>query len=107
MLSAIGETLDAPFPNGTPHSQGPGEDELITGVLMAARPNYYRLAIWTRKADTESEAITQRLMDIGKHFKCSVLGFQLGDRIASSYGTEVEFQSHSESEKKKGKKTQL
>ncbi len=107
MLSAIGETLDAPYPSGSPHPQEPTDKELITGVLLAARPNFYRIAIWTRQADTVSEEVTKRLMDIGRHFKVNVLGYGLDEKLSANYGTDVEYQSHSESEKKKGKKTVL
>ncbi|KDN52208.1 eukaryotic translation initiation factor 4E [Tilletiaria anomala UBC 951] len=106
MLSAIGETLDTPFPSGTPRALADGpEDELISGVLLAARPNFYRVAIWTRRSDQETEEIGRRLMDIGKNFKVNVLGLKLDEKVSSNYGTEIEFQSHTESEKKRGKKT--
>lgn len=109
MLSAIGETLEQPF--GSSSISGAEGDELITGVILAARPNFFRVAVWTTKAnDTLEEGgseLEQRLLDIGKQFKVGVLGFELEQRVASGLGTEVEFQSHVESEKKRGKKTNL
>ena len=49
MLSAIGEMLEAP----TSESKMPGklEDEMVTGVILQARSNYYRISVWTRRAD--------------------------------------------------------
>ncbi|KAE8230794.1 hypothetical protein A4X09_0g1199 [Tilletia walkeri] len=120
MLQAIGETLEASFPDNVPNQADKFEDELVTGVIMSARPNFYRIVIWTRKADDDLEAhaakkeateqtkLAQRLLDIGKQFKVNVLGFKLDARAGSSgFATEVEFQSHRESEKKKGKRTML
>ena len=49
MLSAIGEMLEAPSSDSKlPQSR---EDELVTGVVLQARSNYYRVSIWTRYAD--------------------------------------------------------
>lgn len=104
MLAAIGETLEAPFPNGVPPPSSSPEDELVTGVILSARANFYRIAIWTRKAE-ETEEIAAKLLDIGKQFKVNVLGYDIDARIGSGLTSDVEFQSHKESEKKKGKKT--
>lgn len=103
MLSAIGETMEA---EATPA----GASELITGVIMSARPQFYRIAIWTRQADDPVEEATAgtagcRLLEIGRHMKTDILGYKLNEKIGSGGLTsEVEFQSHKESEKKRGKK---
>jgi translation initiation factor 4E len=103
MLSAIGETMEA---GSTPA----GAPELITGVIMSARPQFYRIAIWTRQAEdpveeAEAGSVGNRLLEVGKHLKTSILGYDLHQKIGSGGLTsEVEFQSHKESEKKKGKK---
>lgn len=107
MLSAIGETLEKPITDGS--------TELITGVIMSARANFYRIAIWTRKSDDpastsgESEAadVMDRLMSIGKKFKTEILGFHLDQKLGSGLMSDVEYQSHTESEKKKGRKIVL
>ncbi|TKY86863.1 hypothetical protein EX895_004151 [Sporisorium graminicola] len=104
MLAAIGETLEAPFPNGTPPPSSSPDDELITGVIMSARANFYRIAIWTRKAE-DTDELAAKLLDIGKQFKVNVLGYDLDAKIGQGLTSDVEFQSHKESEKKKGKKT--
>ncbi|CAD6890649.1 unnamed protein product [Tilletia laevis] len=123
MLQAIGETLEASYPENVPNQAGSFEDELVTGVIMSARPNFYRIVIWTRRADDDLEAhasnpnadapetkLATRLIDIGKQFKVNVLGYKLEGKAgagSSGFATEVEFQSHRESEKKKGKKMML
>ena len=104
MLAAIGETLEAPYPSGVPPPSASPVDELITGVIMSARPNLYRISIWTRRADEDDEVMA-RLMDIGRHFKTNVLGYDIDAKIGTGLSSDVEFQSHKESEKKKGKKT--
>ncbi|CAO1615333.1 unnamed protein product [Sympodiomycopsis kandeliae] len=111
MLSAIGETLDAPSSTSSSSSSDPSE--LITGVIMSARANFYRIAIWTRKSDdpssggSEVQDIVDRLMEIGKKFKVDVLGFGIDQKLGSGLMSDVEFQSHTESEKKKGRKIVL
>lgn len=101
MLSAIGETLESPFSGSAPRAA----TEAVTGIIMSARPNFYRIAIWTRTADEEASGdLDARLMDIGRHFKVGILGRQLGEKAHGGLLSEVEFQSHKESEKKKGKK---
>lgn len=118
MLSAIGETLET-----TPQAvSGPADTttELITGVIMSARANFYRIAIWTRKADdpaaaaaastqgvSPAEDLLERLMSIGRKFKVDILGFPLEQKLGSGLMSDVEFQSHTESEKKKGRKITL
>ncbi|EPQ27887.1 uncharacterized protein PFL1_04631 [Pseudozyma flocculosa PF-1] len=104
MLAAIGETLEAPYPSGVPPPSSSPQDELITGVIMSARANFYRISIWTRRADEDDEVMA-RLLDIGKHFKTSILGYDLDAKVGGGLTSDVEFQSHKESEKKKGKKT--
>ncbi|KZT61066.1 translation initiation factor eIF4e [Calocera cornea HHB12733] len=107
MLAAIGETFDPPHTEGTPAPQS-----LITGVIVSARPQFYRISIWTRAApagsstsitnfDPASEnALMERIMFIGTHFKTSLLGYELKQKLLGGLSTEVEFQSHKESEKK-------
>lgn len=104
MLAAIGETLEAPFPDGVPPPSSSPQDELVTGVIMSARANFYRIAIWTRKAE-DTEELAAKLLDIGKQFKVNVLGYDIDAKIGAGLTSDVEFQSHKESEKKKGKKT--
>lgn len=99
MLAAIGETFD-PSPV---ISDGPEQaaKSLITGVILSARPQFYRLSIWTRLAPSgEDDALRERIEGVGRHFKTSVLGFQEGQRLGGSLATEVEFMSHKDSEKK-------
>lgn len=105
MLAAIGETLDAAQPGDGPSD----EPELVCGVIMSARPAFYRLAIWTRRAEdpleeSPSGSVGRRLLEIGRHLKTQILGFDLHQKVTGAYTTDVEFQSHKESEKKKGKK---
>ncbi|KAK0543303.1 eukaryotic translation initiation factor 4E [Tilletia horrida] len=123
MLQAIGETLEASFPDDAPNRDAAADQDLVTGVIMSARPNFYRIAIWTRLADDDLDAhaaspdrdapatkLANRLLDIGKQFKVNVLGYKLEAKTgagSTGFSTEVEFQSHRESEKRKGKKTVL
>jgi hypothetical protein len=108
MLAAIGETFETPLPpidsSDAPEAHEPSPD-LITGVILSTRPSFYRLAIWTRFCPgPESEAATddllKRITMIGKHFKTAVLGFGEDEALAGGYSTEVEWISHSDSEKK-------
>lgn len=107
MLAAIGETLESQVSG---ESSDPNPD-LVTGVIMSARQSFYRIAIWTRKAEDPVEesapgSIGKQLLDIGHHFKTQILGYELHQKVSHAGGltSEVEFQSHKESEKKKGKK---
>ena len=96
MLAAIGETFD-PSPTGNP------VESLITGVIVSVRPQFYRLSIWTRTAPNPAEddsKLKDRIETVGKHFKMSVLGYAEGARLGGPLATEVEFQSHKDSEKK-------
>lgn len=96
MLAAIGETFD-PSPTGK-HS-----DSLITGVIVSTRPQFYRISIWTRLAPTSAEEdpkLRERIESVGRHFKTQVLSYQESQRLAGPLATEVEFQSHKDSEKK-------
>ena len=46
-----------------------------------------------------------RMMSIGRHFKVSVLGYELDQKLVSGgFQTEVTFESHQESQKKGGRK---
>ncbi len=125
MLAAIGETFDPALSEATkelsPNKASPSS--IVTGVICSARPNFYRLAIWTRLATTEipsqlttaeqddiangtlhpSEAgpeLQQRIAHLGLTFKTNVLGFQKEDKLGGGLASELEFQSHKDSEKK-------
>lgn len=90
--------------------------ELVTGVIIQARANYYRVSVWTRRADewdvpepTDDEgraslAVANRLLEIGRFFKADVLGYPLDAKVGGGFSSEVEFQSHKDSEKKRGKR---
>lgn len=124
MLAAIGETFDpalsdaakeaASLPPDAPKPAPP--KSIITGVIVSARPSFYRLSIWTRLAPSSNpspdslppdthpsefgESLRLRIEAIGKHFKTSVLGYTEGQRLGGNLSTEVEFLSHKDSEKK-------
>lgn len=95
MLAAIGETFD-PSPSNN------ANESLITGVIVSTRPQFYRLSIWTRLAPgtEEDPKLRERIESVGRHFKIQVLGYQETVRLAGPLATEVEFQSHKDSEKK-------
>lgn len=107
MLAAIGETFD---PALTDSTADPIEEpqSLVTGVIVSSRAQFFRISIWTRlspSASTENDPLRQRIEVIGHHFKENVLGFSKNQKLAGPLATEVEFQSHKDSEKKgKGKK---
>ncbi|EMD42215.1 hypothetical protein CERSUDRAFT_110746 [Gelatoporia subvermispora B] len=99
MLAAIGETLD-PLPED-------GEEQpasLITGVIVSARPQFFRVSIWTRSAPSgaggEDDALRERIEGVGRVFKTYVLGYPEAQKLAGPLATEVEFLSHKDSEKK-------
>jgi translation initiation factor 4E len=100
MLAAIGETFDPSLTQAK--LDEPPPESLITGVIVSTRPQFYRLSIWTRSASsaTDDDALHQRIESIGKHFKTNVLGFPEGQKLGGPLATEVEFQSHKDSEKK-------
>jgi translation initiation factor 4E len=110
MLAAIGETFDPALTEPAPGDSQETEalESLITGVIVSSRPQFFRLSIWTRQAPNltnESDPLKQRIEAIGKHFKTSVLGYEIGQKLGGPLATEVEFQSHKDSEKKgKGKR---
>ncbi|OCH95786.1 eukaryotic translation initiation factor 4E class I [Obba rivulosa] len=99
MLAAIGETLD-PLPEAGEESQ----QSLITGVIVSARPQFFRVSIWTRTAPSlmpgEDEALRERIEGVGRVFKTYVLGYADSQKLAGPLATEVEFLSHKDSEKK-------
>ena len=106
MLAAIGETFDPLLTSG---EGGESPTSLITGVIVSTRPQFYRISIWTRSAPSqaggEDEKLRERIEAIGKHFKTMVLGYNETQKLGGPLATEVEFQSHKDSEKKgKGKK---
>ena len=49
MLAAIGETLETPSADKRPPPSS--EEEMVTGVILQARANFYRISVWTRRAD--------------------------------------------------------
>lgn len=115
MLAAIGETLETPSADKRPPPSS--EEEMVTGVILQARANFYRISVWTRRADEwdvevpegeevpESVAVGRRLKDIGRFLKTEVLGYPLDAKVGGGFSSEVEFQSHKDSEKKRGKRT--
>lgn len=111
MLAAIGETFETPLSAPGEPAKPPVQTDLVTGVICSARPRFYRLTIWTRQAADvkldEKDALFNRISMIGKHFKTSVLGYNLDDKLsvggASGLQSEVEFESHKASEKKGNK----
>ena len=115
MLSAIGEMLETPAPDSKlPESR---DDEIVTGVVLQARANYYRISVWTRYSDewdtelpegseaSESLMRGRRLIGLGRFFKTEVLGYPLDAKVGGGFSSEVEFQSHKDSEKKRGKRS--
>ncbi|KAK1923172.1 putative cap binding protein [Papiliotrema laurentii] len=111
MLAAIGETFETPLPKDGQDAPVPAKSDLVTGVIVSARPGFYRIAIWTRNAPevslTEEDELMSRIMTIGRHFKTSVLGYEPDQKLVSGgFQTEVTFESHKDSEKK-GNKNKL
>ncbi|ORY28030.1 translation initiation factor eIF 4e-like domain-containing protein [Naematelia encephala] len=112
MLAAIGETFETPLPSKDgKETPVPLESDLVTGVIVSSRPNFYRIAIWTRDAPdtslTEADPLVRRIMTIGRHFKTSALGYDPEQKIVSSgLATDIAFESHRDSEKK-GNKNRL
>ncbi|KAF8521473.1 eukaryotic translation initiation factor 4E class I [Gautieria morchelliformis] len=110
MLAAIGETFDPIL--SVPHpANGPPPQGLITGVILSARPQFFRISIWTRlaplstNAPGEEDELRKRIETIGRHFKTQVLGYAETQKLGGPLATEVEFLSHKDSEKKgRGKK---
>jgi len=106
MLAAIGETFD---PYLTSDEAPPGTQSLVTGVIVSTRPQFYRLSIWTRLAPSgagDDDKLRERIEAVGRHFKIGVLGYSDSQKLAGPLATDVEFQSHKDSEKKgkQGKK---
>lgn len=106
MLAAIGETFET-----EQDGSAPAKSDLVTGVIFSSRPNFYRINVWTREAPdlslTEEDELMKRIMTIGRHFKVSVLGYELDQKlVTNSFQTEVTFESHKDSERK-GNKNKL
>lgn len=114
MLAAIGETFDPALSEEAKPGEKPAQS-IITGVIVSARPTFYRISIWTRLAASpnsipeptpnlppseQGEALLKRIGAIGKHFKTFVLGFPEDARLAGPMATDVEFISHKDSERK-------
>lgn len=101
MLAAIGETYET---DAESKDMGEVADDMVTGVIVNVRPNFFRLNIWTRQAPAdpqEASPLLERIMKIGRHFKKDVLGYELDNKLMQSgYSTEVEFISHKDGEKK-------
>ncbi|MBW0543052.1 hypothetical protein O181_082767 [Austropuccinia psidii MF-1] len=97
MLAAIGETFETPFTaNGKPPANMCFTDE-VTGVVVSSRKSFFRISIWTRSSDSKA-----RVEHIGRHFKYGVLGMPQGKKVVTAAGqSDCEFQSHSDSQKKK------
>ena len=125
MLTAIGETFDpalssavaaaaADARDGTSTAPASPPKSIITGVIVSARPSFYRLSIWTRLAPSSSpspnadsthasetgEPLRERIESIGKQFKIHILGYAENQKLAGQLSTDVEFQSHKDSERK-------
>lgn len=133
MLAAIGETFDpalsiavaaaeeeaaANAASETPSPPATVPKSIITGVIVSARPSFYRVSIWTRLAPATGstsapnpdaapphpsetgEPLRARIEAIGKHFKMSILGYTEAQKLAGQLATDVEFQSHKDSERK-------
>lgn len=99
MLAAIGETFD---PYLTSPEAAPGTQSLVTGVIVSTRPQFYRLSIWTRLAPSgdDDKLLRERIEAVGRHFKTAVLGYSDSQKLAGPLATDVEFQTHKDSEKK-------
>lgn len=98
MLAAIGETFETPAKEGD-ETPVPTQSDLVTGVIVSARPVFYRIAIWTRNAPdttlTEEDPLMKRIMTIGRHFKAPVLGYEPDQKlVAGSLQSEITFESH-------------
>jgi translation initiation factor 4E len=105
MLAAIGETFETPLAKEGEEAPAPLQSDLVTGVICSARPGLlvsiassltasYRLAIWTREAPdvtlSEENELMRRMMTIGRHFKVSVLGYELDQKLVTGgFQTEV------------------
>jgi translation initiation factor 4E len=107
MLAAIGETFDPALTDPTFDTSG-DPHSLVTGVIVSSRQQFFRISIWTRlvpSVTAEIDPLRQRIESIGRHFKENVLGYNRSQKLAAPLATEVEFQSHKDSERKgKGKK---
>ncbi|KAL7420857.1 eukaryotic translation initiation factor 4E [Cryptotrichosporon argae] len=108
MLAAIGETFETPLPGAEEKATPPVVSDLVTGVIVSTRPGFYRIAIWTRDAPDvnapETDPLMARILMIGRHFKVSVLGYELDQKLVTGgFQTEVTFESHKDSEKKGNK----
>ncbi|KAK8850657.1 hypothetical protein IAR55_004577 [Kwoniella newhampshirensis] len=109
MLAAIGETFETPIPGADDKEPPvPKQSDLVTGVIVSSRPAFYRISIWTRDApDTtlpETDPLMNRIVTIGRHFKASVLGYELDQKLVTGgFQTEITFESHKDSEKKGNK----
>lgn len=107
MLAAIGETFETASTDSE-NAPSPTQSDLITGVIVSPRPAFYRISIWTREASDvnvpDTDAIKARLLNIGKHFKTSVLGYELEQKLTEGgFQTELTFDAHKDSEKKVNK----
>ncbi|BGP42413.1 eukaryotic translation initiation factor 4E [Rhodotorula kratochvilovae] len=115
MLAAIGETFETPYVSPSaaspdaPSSTAPAPlpstfSNEITGVIVSTRKAFFRINIWTRSASPQAE---ERVKNIGRHFKYGVLGFKEGLSFAASdkVSSDVEFQSHKDSQQKYGSKS--
>ncbi|GAA5946206.1 hypothetical protein JCM3775_000925 [Rhodotorula graminis] len=125
MLAAIGETFETPYVSpssddapapATSTAPAPLPSSFsneITGVIVSTRKAFFRLNIWTRSSSssataTDADEVERRIKNIGRHFKYHVLGFPEGgmgiaqnDKVSS----DVEFQSHKDSQQRYGSKS--
>lgn len=109
MLAAIGETFDPLLTEAATSEPDSTPQSLITGVIVSIRPQFYRISIWTRLAPSyeEEDPLKVRIEGVGAHFKMQVLGYKEGQKLSGPLATEVEFLSHKDSEKGKGKQRKL
>lgn len=87
-------------------------DHIRHGCVWLTLISSYRIAIWTKDAPDvalteETSPLLKRVMDIGRHFKVSVLGFELEQKLGGGYSTDCQFEAHSDSMDKKKSKTKL
>lgn len=97
MLAAIGETFDCGLAENGKDTLEPVSDDLVTGVAINVRPNFYRLNVWTRFSGAEHKA---RLIGAGRYLKKAILGHELNVSLQGGFSTDFEFMSHKDAERK-------
>ncbi|OCF70806.1 hypothetical protein I204_08544, partial [Kwoniella mangroviensis CBS 8886] len=111
LLSAIGNTFEATSTINVSGSQSVSPiSDLVNGVVISVRADFYRIGVWTREAHDDSvqdlnprdeNTIEPRLLSIGQHFKVSILGYGIDEKIdAVGIETGVTFERHRKGDKK-------